>query len=358
MADIRDLGTVRLTSGSLVVVDFGLLHLWSHDSPPILDAALVGEAVAGRANAALDFEIVGRDHFDLAKAIDLAAVKGTFVFDRPSDSVDALAEGVQGLVERNGFDAELRQIARMPHGDRARVLLDQTPTGAEVQFHGPWAVAAGGLPVGLDLSVRAELMPPGDPDFDRWRSVWVELGNRGDAARSEHIGHVLVDEARLLICDLEMLGHWRVGESHDGLYDVAFWGRDAAEVADVVGAGEIAQQGGSLSGWTNLALEDAITRAEQLQALKGGEADRRFAIDVRPHDHAYEVLSQAWLSDTGSGTIELGGSAGTGFFTSWGDGAFPVYREVADSGDLLALRIDFAPDERNPERGRGRVDGA
>lgn len=357
MGDIRDLGTVRLTSGSLIVVDFGLLHLWSHDSPPHLDAAFVGEAVADRANTALDFEIVGRDRFDLAAALDLAAVKGTFVFDRPSDSADALAERVQALVERNGFDAELRQIARMSHADRARALLDQTPVGAEVQFHGPWAVAAGGLPVDLDLSVRAELMPSGDPDFDRWRSVWVELGDRGDTARSEHIGHVLVDEARLLICDLDMLGLWRVGESHDGLYDVAFWGRDAAEVADLLGADEIAQRGGSLSGWTDMSLEDAITRAEQLQASKGGEADRRFAIDVRPHDHAYEVLSQAWLSETGSGTIELGGFAGTGFFTSWGDGAFPVYREVAEGGDLLALRIDFAPDERDPGRGGRPVDG-
>ena len=102
-----------------------------------------------------------------------------------------------------------------------------------------------------------------------------------------------------------MLGEWRVGESHDGLYDVAFWGRDAAEVADALGAGEIAQQGGSLSGWMALSLEDAIARAEELQALKGGEGDRRFAIDVRPHDHAYQVHTQAWLSDTGCGNARL-----------------------------------------------------
>lgn len=96
----------------------------------------------------------------------------------------------------------------------------------------------------------------------------------------------------------------------------------------------------------DLSLQDAIARAEELQALKSGEGDRRFAIDVRPHDHAYQLLSQAWVSDTGAGTIELAGGTATGFFTSWGDGAFPVYREVADRGELLALRIDFDPDER------------
>lgn len=355
IGDTHELGSVRLTSGSLMLIDFGLLHLWSHEEPPHLDPSLVGDAVASRANAAIDFEITGPDRFDLAELLNLAAVKGSFVFDQSPDFVDELGERVRGLVESNSFDAELRQIDRMPHGVRAKALLEQAPDGAEIQFHGPWAVGVAGLPVGVDLPVRGELLPPDHSDSDRWRSVWVELGNRDDVFRSEHIGHVLVDEARLILCDLEMLGEWQVGESHDGLYDVAFWGRDAAEVADALGAGKIAQQGGSLSGWMDLSLEDAIARAEELQALNGGESDRRFVIDLRPHDHAYQLLSQAWISDTGAGTIELAGGIATGFFTSWGDGAFPVYREVAESGELLALRVDFDPEGRSPEDGEART---
>jgi hypothetical protein len=45
----------------------------------------------------------------------------------------------------------------------------------------------------------------------------------------------------------------------------------------------------------------------------------------RPHSHSYQVLAQMPPSETGSGVIGIAGAQMCAFFTSWGDGLFPVH---------------------------------
>jgi hypothetical protein len=43
---IEELGIVTAPAGELVLIDFGLLRLWSGESVPVLDPGYVGEDVA------------------------------------------------------------------------------------------------------------------------------------------------------------------------------------------------------------------------------------------------------------------------------------------------------------------------
>lgn len=55
---VETLGQVNLSTGCLLVIDFGLLNLWSHDEPPHLDDSVVDPSVAAKANEAQDYEIM------------------------------------------------------------------------------------------------------------------------------------------------------------------------------------------------------------------------------------------------------------------------------------------------------------
>lgn len=89
---VETLGDVVLSSGTLVVIDFGLLNFWSHSEPQHLEAG--DPDLIERVNSAIDFEIIGPDARAVAAKIDLAAAKGTFVFDMPADSNEMVRERV------------------------------------------------------------------------------------------------------------------------------------------------------------------------------------------------------------------------------------------------------------------------
>lgn len=152
---------------------------------------------------------------------------------------------------------------------------------------------------------------------------------------------MLVDESRLLVCDLEMLGAWQVDEPVDGLFDIAFWGRDPDTVARRLGADRIEQVGGSVFGWRDLDREAAAQRAGELHSVAEGVDDLLFAVDIRPHDTSYALLRQAWVEPTGAGVVELGDWVATGWFTA-GEGAYPVYRDLDVDGALQRIRVDLA----------------
>lgn len=48
---------------------------------------------------------------------------------------------------------------------------------------------------------------------------------------------------------------------------------------------------------------------------------------------------------TGSASVEVESTSVCGFFTSWGDGAFPVYRDVSADGALLRFRVELSAPE-------------
>ncbi|MCE5292373.1 MAG: DUF2185 domain-containing protein [Nocardiaceae bacterium] len=334
------LGTVTFPSGEVLLIDFGLLRLWSADRSPLLHEDQAPPETIARANRAVDLEVVGPDAAEAAAQIDLATVKGRYGFDQDPDN-DLLARQIAGT----GLDATVREIPRMAHFTRVHRLLDDDPGGTEVPFHGGWAVAVRGVPTG-PLVVRGERMPAGAAYEERWRSVWVECAT-GEPEHSAECGYVLVDEARLLFADPAALNAWHNDDPADGMYDLAFWGRDQ----DVVGARvsvdaqaspPISLEGPAI-GWTNLVRDDVVGRLQALRALKA--EGLRFAYDIRPHDDHYRLLQQMYRTPTESGVIEVGGAHMTGWFTSWGDGAFPVFRDLAADGTLLRVRVELGGPE-------------
>jgi hypothetical protein len=338
-APVEALGTVTCPTGDLLLLDFGLLRLWSGAAPPLLPEHVTAPDVVKQANAAADFEIVGADAAAVAAALDLAAVKGRFGFDLPADG-EFLAERVATVCSERRLDAHVRRIERMPHRERVSRLLDDQPGGAEVLFNGSWAVAIRGVPTDRPLQVRGQRMDPSGPHAARWHSVWVELDDR-PIASSVEAGYVLVDEARLMFADPEALNEWENDVSFDGLADLVFWGRDEDEVADRVGASVVeSAYGRDIYGWLDRPAGEIgglLRRLDEVRESSG----LWVAVDVRPHDHHRQLLARAARSPTQSGTIEVGGAAVTGFFTTWGDGAFPVLRDLTADGSLCRVRVEL-----------------
>jgi hypothetical protein len=339
-SQVEELGAVTAQGGELVLIDFGLLSLWSAESEPALDPDHVGEQVAARANSAIDLQILGEHPVAAGRSTDLAAAAGRYVFDIPADEADEISDLVVSRAREHGFDVRVQPIARMPHRTRVARLLDDSPDGAEVRFGGPWAIAVRGLPEGRPLRVRGVRMPADSPDHSRWQSVWVETSER-PPDRSEDVGYVLVDEARLAFADPDALTAWRTGDPVDGLADLAFWGRDADVLASRLGAGVLSD--GS-HGWADLSAADAAQRTRELAHAKQSES-LRFAFDFRPHDDHYRLLNVARSAPTESASVEIAGNLVCGFFTTWGDGAFPVRRDLAADGTLCRLRVEVGAPE-------------
>lgn len=332
---VEELGAVTAPAGELVLIDFGLMNLWSGTREPVLDPDEVGTRVAAIANSAIDLEILGDDPVAAGRASELAAAAGRYVFDIPAGKADEVSSLVVTRARQHGLDARLQPVPRMPHRTRVTRLLDDSPDGAEVQFGGPLAVAARGLPASRPLRVCGVRMPEDSPYRMRWQSVWVEASEQ-QPVRCANLGRVLVDEARLAFADPDALTGWRTGDAVDGLADVAFWGRDAPALAGRLGAGTLED---GPYGWTGLPLPDAVHRVRELYRAKQPDG-LRFAVDFRPHDDHYRLLSVARSAPTGSASVQIGGHLVCGFFTSWGDGAFPVYRDLAADGTLCRLRVD------------------
>lgn len=172
---------------------------------------------------------------------------------------------------------------------------------------------------------------------DAWDFVAIELGD-GEITGSRKLGEAGVDFARLVLMDIAALEHWVHDESLDGKADVVFWGRDEGMLAKVMVANRLAD--GS-HGWMDLSLADA--------ELKADDAARRKAsnkwllnIDYRPHSHHYQALAAARSSAHGAGTLEVGGARLVLFFTTWGDGVFPVYLDVDAAERPVRVRIQLA----------------
>jgi hypothetical protein len=339
-SQIEELGTVTAPAGELVLIDFGLLPVWSGESEPALDPGYVGERVAARANSAVDFQILGEHAVAAGRSTDLAASAGRYVFDIPADKADEIADLVVSRAREHGFDVRVEPIPRMPHRTRVARLLDDSPHGAEVRFGGPWAVAVRGLPAGRPLRVRGARMPAESPYHARWQSVWVETSER-PPEHTQDVGYVLVDKARLAFADPDALTAWRTGDPIDGLADLAFWGRDADVLASRLGAGALGDGG---HGWADLPAADALQRAGELSHARQSEG-LRFAFDYRPHDDHYRLLTMARSAPTESASVEIGRVLVCGFFTTWGDGAFPVRRDLAADGTLCRLRVEVGAPE-------------
>jgi len=334
------LGTVTCPSGILLILDGGLAWMWSHDREPRLPEW--AEAAAA-ANTAVDLEVRGPDALEAGRAFDRSN-HPLYVYDRPRKGLQGIQEAFRAIVHERELDAVLEVMpARVAHRKRVDQALAVGKGVGIVEFHGMWAGAVSGLPRDVPLRVLGERMPAG-PDEGRWRRVWIEVRPSSGSVTSRYIGHVLVDEARLMAVDAEALGAWNDHDPVDGKADVVFWGRDAEAAAKEVGAMPVRLDGErELYGWLDLPLEVALDRGNRVKAAR--TRDRKYAFDFRPHTHLWQVMRDVRGSSTESGVLGLGGADLCMFMTSWGDGAFPVAVDLDSAGLLVRVRIELGCDD-------------
>jgi len=331
---IEQLGVATTKSGILLIIDTGYLNLWSHDQVPLLpDGVLSSEEATTIANSSVDLRIVGSDAAVAGRALGMSW-HPLFVYDQPKDHPELQAK-LDALVRKNQFDARFEVVEeRVSHRHRVDLALQQGDGAGEVQFHGVWAVSVSDVPVNMPLSVLAERS---ESNHQRWKRVIVECRRKMHIARSEKVGFVGVDYARLMIGDVDALGVWEHERSFDGLSDYVFWGRDASEVATAVRAPRLSQ---TEFGWVNVPEEVAQERGMAVQDYQE-KRGLKLAGDYRPHSHHWQVMTQTRKSPTESATIKLAGSILCSFMTTWGDGVFDVYRDLNDIGELVQVRIEL-----------------
>ena len=348
MQVIEQLGVIATRSSILLVIDTGYLNLWSHDQRPVVpDGVLDTEEATERANSFVDLHIVGSDADRAGRLLGMSW-HPLYVYDQPRDFSD-LRSKFDELARKNRLDARFEPITeRVPHRKRVELALQHGLGAGEVQFHGVWSVAVGGVPATQPIPVLAERS---ESDRDRWNRVVIACRPRLRIARTEKVGIVAVDYARLLIADVDALGAWQHEQSLDGLADYVFWGRDAHKVASVVGAPRL--ESGEF-GWVNVL--ETVAQAQGLAVERyRDEHSLKFAGDYRPHSHHWRVMTPTRKSPTESATMELAGTTVCNFMTTWGDGLFEVHRDLAEFGDLVQIRIEMEPlpadsDKTNPNR--------
>jgi hypothetical protein len=330
------LGHLTAPSGTVLIIDTGLLNLWSHDRPPVPPPGVLPQTTEDLANASVDLLIEGPDALVAGSAFGRQPWSPLHLCDIPQAHLTELTTAFDDSVCAHCFNARLRELPnRIPHRTRVDLTLDAAPAGV-VQFHGVWAIAAGHLPTTRSLPVWGERHSLYN---DCWQSVWLEVVPDGAVARSESAGKVMVDRARLMFVDADALGAWEHDEPLDGRADFVFWGVDAPEAAGETRAPEL---GEGQFGWRDLPIEEVVdlgTAVEHLRARK----HLRFATDFRPHSHHFYVMDQIRSTTTGSATLTVGGATLCAFSTSWGDGCFPVFRDLDAAGGLVRLRIELGP---------------
>ncbi len=335
-----ELGTVIAPSGAILIMDAGLLGLWSHDRVPVVPASEVPSEDLERLNSAVDGAIVGSDAVEVGRALD-RQWDPRFVYDIPRDLAAKVGEDVRAAATARKLDARLEIMpARVPHRRRADSALAHGNGAGEVQTHGLMVGVLSGLPPGA-LRVVGKPMPEDDPEKDRLRRITLEVRD-GVVARSDQFAFAAVEHGMLIFVDLDAVGAWQQDEPLDGLADVAWWGGDAEEAARRLGAGVI---GTREFGWRDLPVADARARAREVRALEEAK-ELRFAWEYRPHSHLHQLMEQVRASRTESGIVALGDARACGFATTWGDGLFELHRDLDVDGNLLRVRIELGTERQ------------
>lgn len=335
MASLEQIGTVTTRSGGLIVIDTGYLSIWSHDQPPILpDGFLHSEDATKHANSFVDLRLIGSDAKRTGQLLNMSW-NPFFLYDQPADHPE-IDEKLQNLIRIHNLDTRFEVISpRIPHRKRIGHALDYGGGAGEIQFHGIWAAVVSGVPIDKPIDVLGERMPP--PDQFRWKQVIINCNSHLSIDRSEKIGHIGVDYARLLVADFDVLGAWQHEDSLDGLADFIFWGKDAKKVAQFLNAPLVSE---TEFGWTNVPIELAEERGAKVEEYKH-TGNLRFVTDYRPHSHHWQVMRDTRTSPTESGMAEINGQKVCNFMTTWGDGIFEVQCDLAKSGEIVQIRIEF-----------------
>jgi hypothetical protein len=342
------LGEINVPSGTLIVIDTGLLKFWCHDRPPLMEDGTAPDEVVATANCSADFRIEGKDAERAGKRFDRQWHPG-YLFDIPTRGLEQVEQSFAQCIRQAGLDARLTRLPlKVTHRQRVNLALTYGHGAGEVFFYGITAPVLDGLPRDRALAVYGERMPPGTYD-DRWRRGWLECQPKAKVAQTELVAYAAVDEARLMFADVDALGAWQHETPLDGLADYVFWGgRDAAQVAERMGA---IRQPDDEWGWVDLPVQEAVQLGLAVEDLREKNS-LKFAGDFRPHSHHYMVMKQVRATSTESGTIEVGGAKVCTFMTTWGDGFYPVSREMDALSGLVRISIDLGNEEIVARQGK------
>ncbi len=339
--DPLPLGTVAAPSGVLVLIDLGYLRLWSGDQAPVVDVDGIEdpELRESAANSS-DLRFVGAHAEDLARRFDRQSFH--FVYDIPAHGVAELQERAAAVAREHGLDARLvAEPARVPHRVRARRAAQLG--GGDFVLQGPWVGVAPLLDERGPFPVVAHPHDFGRVVGVRWQYVEIELSDRVPAAERS-LGYVGVDCGVVAVGDADALASWVPEGSVDGLADVVYWGRDAAEMRQAFGGDPVAR---GVAGWRNLPDAAALAKAEELSRWIA-ERGSMVRVWYRPHSHHGLAMAGMEASPTDSHAVDVGGASVLAFGTSVGDGAFEMRLVTDATGAPVALRL-ITCDERRAE---------
>ena len=202
------------------------------------------------------------------------------------------------------------------------------------------AIVKAQVPANRELRVVGERVGRGR-FADCWDHVAIVVAE-GEVHGSKKLGEAGVDFARLVCMDHTALDAWQHDDSLDGLADVMFWGRDEKKLAAATGAPRTREG----YGWTDLLVAEAEAKILECERLKA-ENKWLLATDFRPHSHHSHALAAARANPNGAGALELGDARVLLFFTSWGDGVYPIYLDTDHDDRPLQIRIQLATEASN-----------
>jgi hypothetical protein len=334
------LGHVSAPTGKLLIIDGGLMYLWQHDRSPIVKGGPVDDELREKINSSVDVALEGPEAPIAAKAFDRQWHE-RYLFDIPQQRVAETVAEFNELVRKKNLIARAAPLEqRISHRQRIDLALEQGKGAGEMQYCGVMAAVVSEIPASKALAVIGQRMG-GKQDASRWRQVFIECRSELRPARTEFVGYVAVDEARLLIADVDAVGAWEAEKSLDGLADYIFRGPDAAKLAKAMGVRRLDKQ---TFGWIDRPVEEAVqigVASEQMAIQKQFEVRG----DFRPHSHQYLAMQQVRKSNTESATLEVGGASMCQFMTTWGDGAFEVWRDLDETGQLVRVRFDLGNEQ-------------
>src|SRR5262249_37789847 len=236
----------------------GYLGSWSGSAPPAhVPDQITDPGLRASVAAAQDFRLVGRDAERAARAVDLQSL--TYAYDIPRHGVPTIVARYEDAIKKHGFDARLEpRASQFPHRERARRAA--AVGGADFIIDGVWSVAVGGLPTDRPLKVIGRPHDYGEGVGPRWSEVSLEVD--GASKEINRVGLVGVDWARMILIDADALGSWVHERSLDGLADVAYWGRDAANARAAFGGKELEDR---TLGWADLPESEAVEIAVRIE---------------------------------------------------------------------------------------------
>src|SRR3979411_373719 len=142
MSAPQKLGEITCPSGVLVIVDMGLMELWSGRHEPVTRLDDVDDP-EGQAKATADYFVSGKDAAEVARLA--GSSNFTFLYDYDPQRIEGIAANVASLAKEHGLEARVeREPRRIPHRERVQRVADLG--GGDFRMEGSWVAALGALP--------------------------------------------------------------------------------------------------------------------------------------------------------------------------------------------------------------------